>query len=124
MGWYKRMQEIFRSAGIKNVDYRYREGNAYCQHGDLEPNQFDLVVVDGMARADSAKLALRLVRPGGWIFFDDSDVPWSDFSTAREVLLEAALPGEVMIFNDLRPFQIQANESMLIRIDKLRVKPS
>jgi SAM-dependent methyltransferase len=38
-----------------------------------EPESFDVVIVDGMARALSAWLAAKYVKPGGIIVFDNSD---------------------------------------------------
>lgn len=40
---------------------------------EYEPESFDVVVVDGMARALTAWLAIRYVKPDGIILFDNSD---------------------------------------------------
>lgn len=52
-----------------------------------EPESFDVVVIDGMARVLTAALAARYVKPGGVIVFDNSD-RWQYNSAFR--LLNAA----------------------------------
>jgi hypothetical protein len=71
-------------------------------------------VVDGIVRDEAARVAVQKVKPGGYIFFDNSDVPWPEYKAARRVLLEAA--DEIWFYNDLCPFQVQVNESMLVKV--------
>ncbi len=114
--WYDQMQRLFAAAEIVSVDYRLRSVEQYTSHPDLHDRSFDLVVVDGLVRDEAAALAVRKVKSGGYVFFDNSDVPWPEYKEARRVLLEAGDFGGLWIFNDLTPFQIQVNESMLIKV--------
>ena len=116
LNWYNQTREILARDGIENIDYRFRDTGSYNSHPDLSPHHFDLIVIDGIARDESAKLAIQLVRPGGYVFYDNSDVPWEDHKTARELLVAAAEPNGVTTFIDFCPFQIQVNESILVRI--------
>lgn len=116
--WHDRMQEMFSEEGMNNIDYRLCDPDSYNSHPDLPINHFDLIVIDGMARDVSAQVAIQLVRPGGYIFYDNSDVPWEEYRKARNLLTAAAESNGVTIFNDFTPFQIQVNESMLVKISK------
>lgn len=114
-GWHGRMKEIFAEKGIDNVDLRLRDVDAYTVLADLDDGSFDLVVVDGIVRDRASIVALQKVRPGGYVFLDNSDVPWPDHKAARQTLIDAAAPGHVQFFNDFYPFQLLVNESMLVR---------
>jgi protein-L-isoaspartate O-methyltransferase len=114
--WQGRMREIFAEKGIDNVDLRFRDVEAYTELADLADASFDLVVVDGIVRDRASIVAVRKVRPGGYVFLDNSDVPWPDHKAARQTLIDAAAPGRVEFFNDFYPFQVLVNESMLVRV--------
>jgi len=56
--------------------YRGLHFRTYVETIDrLAPRRFDLVFVDGRSRPASAMHALRHVRPGGWLVFDNTDKP-------------------------------------------------
>jgi predicted O-methyltransferase YrrM len=114
--WYERMQGFFAEQGFGNVDYRLRGADDYTAHADLPERSFDLVVVDGLVRDRCALTALEKVKSGGYVFFDNSDVPWAEHQAARRTLTEAADVDGVTLFDDFYPFQVQVNESMLVRV--------
>jgi len=114
--WFAQMQKEFERRAVRNVDYRIRTEADYVIHPDLPAGTFDLVIVDGLVRDQAAVVAVEKVKPGGYVFYDNSDVPWSEFQAARQTLIEAAEEGGVRLFDDFCPFQVQVNESMLVRI--------
>lgn len=114
--WYGQMERLFAKNQVVGVDYRLRSAEQYTLLPDLPDRSFDLVVVDGIVRDEAALVAVKKAKPGGYVFFDNSDVPWPEYKAARRVLLEAAAADGVWFFNDLCPFQIQVNESMLIKV--------
>lgn len=59
------------SRGFEGLDF-----TAYVQAIDAEPQgRFDLVAVDGRARASCLVQAMSRIRPGGWLLLDDSASP-------------------------------------------------
>jgi hypothetical protein len=114
--WYEQMRRLFAEQGLTNVDYRLRSTDEYTAHADLPGRSFDLVVVDGLVRDQCAVMALDRVKAEGYVFFDNSDVPWLEYKAARQALTDAADVGSVTLFDDFYPFQVQVNESMLVRI--------
>jgi predicted O-methyltransferase YrrM len=122
--WFEEMQQIFVKEGLANVDYRFRTIDEYAVIPDLADRSFDLIIVDGLIRDQCAKVALEKVKPGGVIFLDNSDVPWTEFVEARKTLVQAAGPDGVRVFNDFCPFQIQVNQSLSARIRHPDADPS
>ena len=120
--WYEEMRRLFAEHGTNNVDYRFRGLDDYTAHADLPVRSFDLVVVDGIIRDRCMLTALEKVKSGGYVFFDNSDVPWDEHRTARRTLKDAADVDGITLFDDFYPFQVQVNESMLVRIRSDTVK--
>jgi len=114
--WYEQMRRLISEQGFGNVDCRLRGVDDYTTHADLTERSFDLVVVDGLVRDRCALTALQKVKSGGYVFFDNSDVPWAEYQAARLTLTEAADVDGVTLFDDFYPFQVQVNESMLVRV--------
>ena len=115
-GWYDHMQALFTSRGIANIDYRFRDVDSYTSHPDLQENTFDLCIVDGLVRDATAMQAVELVRPGGYLFMDNSDVQDDEHLNARRILCEAAVQDSVRVFNDFYPFRVGVNEGMLVQL--------
>lgn len=64
--------------GYRSSHPRFR-GQVFVQYVrsilDARPEGFDLVLVDGRARASCADIARDRVRPGGWLVFDNAEDP-------------------------------------------------
>lgn len=70
-------------AGLLDAGYR-----AYAAVGlDYPAGHFDVIVVDGMARALTAWIAARQVSPRGLVVFDNADRP--EYAAGYDVLLRA-----------------------------------
>jgi len=122
--WYEQMTRLFAERGFGNVEYRFRGADDYAAHADLPEQSFDLVVVDGIVRDRCALTALEKVKSGGYVFFDNSDVPWPEHKAARRTLTDAADVNGVSLFDDFYPFQVQVNESMLVRVKGDKDRPN
>ena len=55
-----------------------------------------------------------LVKPGGYIFLDNTDLPNEDCRIAAARLIEAS--ARVRVFNDLSPSIVMVNEGTLARL--------
>ena len=73
---------------------------------------FDLALIDGEARDEAAAVAVSLVRPGGYLYLDNADVPLDSHRRARDTLLAA---GPAEWFTDFTPLQITVNTGVLVR---------
>lgn len=113
--WYSRVQSRLRAVGCSNVDLRLREGQADYVTADMHSRSaFDLVIVDGAWRNLCAQTAVHLVRRGGYIYFDNSDVPDPDHRSAVKALLGAAKTVERFV--GLCPGAIAVNQGLLIGV--------
>jgi len=114
--WYEIVRQGLARRRITNVDYHLAEEREdYVSVPGYPDRTFDLAIVDGRWRARSAEKALRAVRPGGFIYFDNSDVPDEDHQIAKGILLAGA-HGQPEIFVDLTPFQFCVNQGLLVRV--------
>jgi predicted O-methyltransferase YrrM len=113
--WYSRVQSRLHAVGYSNVDLRLREGQTdYATVDMYSQSGFDLVIVDGAWRDLCAQTAVRLVRPGGYIYLDNSDVPDPDHRFAVETLLAAATTVERFV--GLCPGTIAVNQGLLVGV--------
>ena len=58
---------------IPNVDLRLYKRPYFDHIAEFTDNSFDLVLVDGRDRVECARLARRVVRPGGVMMIDDTN---------------------------------------------------
>lgn len=116
-GWYNAVSRILAQNNFANVDYRLSEQSEHQAVADYPDSTFDLVLVDGYERDRAMQTAISKVKRGGYIYLDNSDVPYREHRTARALLLEAAgAEAEIKFFNDLYPTQLGVNEGMLVRV--------
>jgi predicted O-methyltransferase YrrM len=115
--WYEKIEAILREMEFKNVDYLYRVGDQYHSLHEYRDSFFDLVLVDGFERDKTMRTAIEKVKHGGYIYLDNSDVPYHEHQTARGILLKAASSKtKVHVFNDLYPTQLSVNEGILVQV--------
>lgn len=114
--WYERMRPTLEAAEGCQVDYRLRSEADYAALDDVPDSTFDLALVDGLQYDRTAATAVRKVRPGGYIYMDNSDIPYKEFRDGRQTLIDAAEPGSVRFFVDFSPFWLSVNEGMLVRL--------
>jgi hypothetical protein len=110
--WYRWLAPKLR---VENVEARLRaERDDYLNISDYPDGFFDLVIVDGRWRDLSVERALRKVRPGGYIYFDNADVQDDEHQRARGLLLAACPEAEVLI--GFTTFQVMVSQGLLARI--------
>ena len=122
--WRQIVQSRLARRFLTNVDYRlcnYSDAHILADYDDAG---FDLVLVDGVRRDRAMMTALEKVRPGGYIYLDNSDYPHEEYQTARAMLLNAA-GGEssVQIFRDLTPSRVWVTEGILARVTAEPITP-
>lgn len=67
--WFDRVRPSL-PAGVR---YELRQGSEYWDLSDHPDESLDLVVVDGIHREKCVTAAVPKLKPGGWIFLDDTD---------------------------------------------------
>ncbi len=67
--WYRQLKPDLPA----NVRYELRGQNDYPDLRDYQDRSIDLVIVDGIMRAECMEAAIPKVKLGGWIYLDNSD---------------------------------------------------
>jgi hypothetical protein len=99
----------------EKVDMRLcTQPDDYCLVSGCQEKYFDLAIVDGDWRDRAMRRALDLVKPGGHIYLDNSDVQDTQHQTAKRLLLEAGREIEILI--GMTPFQFTTTQGVLARI--------
>lgn len=104
-----------KSRAAENVDARLcTEQEEYCRVTGYPDKYFDLVVVDGRWRDRSMSTALQMVRTGGQIYLDNSDVQDAEHQSAKHLLLDASHSAEMLV--GLSPFQVTTTQGIIALI--------
>jgi hypothetical protein len=115
--WFHRLSQILRQESRENVDLRYEWEEAkmadFREHAD---DSLDLVVVDGGPRELCVRNAWGKVRPGGYLYLDNSDSPFL-CGRAVELLLDwvGRDPRCFRFFTDFVPGYFFASQGLLVR---------
>lgn len=122
--WYDKVKVILEQKGLSNVQYSFREGNAFTSYMADSDIKFNLVLVDGYAREQCMDTAIKCVNDhDGIIYLDNSD---KDFNTAfakdltreaEEKLLAFARSknAEVTYFSDFAPTAFFVQQGLMAR---------
>ncbi len=107
------------------VQVLQRELEDYTDTADFADASVDLCIVDGWFRHRCLENAVRLVRPGGWLYLDISESPRDEMVYADEgqrlAVLEAARQAAAASGGDLQAFrglvvgEVVAGEGILMR---------
>lgn len=118
--WFANVHAQLGRAGLENVDCRLCHATAdgvpdYSGAvSDRQGTAFDLALVDGARRDLAMEVALTLVKPGGYVFLDNTDLPNDDCRIAAARLSDAA--ARMWLFNDLSPGIVMVNEGTLAQL--------
>jgi len=76
--WYAKISKLIEPRTGIDLRLRPRPYNTVCQE-QLPVDEFDLVVIDGRDRIACAQSAHKLIRAGGFLLLDNSDMktPWA-----------------------------------------------
>jgi len=137
--WIERVRQLAVRRGLRNLELRLRDSTRYPERGarsalfneefagldDIPETVLDLVVVDGAARWRCIEVALPRVKPGGYLYLDNSDADkdWCHYlepgrSRVAQTLLESAASrgeGTIERFRGLCPATPLASEGMLFQ---------
>ena len=117
--WYDSISAALAERSIRNVDYRLRDRAEAHALADYDDSSFDFVLVDGPARHLAVMTAIEKVRPGGYVYLDNTDSPRPGNRVARDILLRAAGgAARVKFFTDLTPARLRVTEGMLACVPK------
>lgn len=99
----------------ENVDARlHTQPEEYCRVTGYPDKCFDLVIVDGRWRDLSMHKALQMVKAGGHIYLDNSDVQDIEHQRAKHMLLYRSAHAEIVV--GLTSFQLTTTQGVFARL--------
>jgi hypothetical protein len=119
--WYKKVTLLLAKHKCTNVDYQFKS-DRYANLDEYPDHKFDFILIDGSCRAGCAATAINKVRPGGYIYLDNSDkhsdIEGGDTRIAENLLLDTVMEtsGKVQYFVDLVPSYLAVTQGMLVRL--------
>jgi hypothetical protein len=122
-GWYETVHAKLTEKKISNVFHELREPACYSNLDEFPNATFDFALIDGIRRAECARNVYKKVKPGGWIYLDNTDMsektgPGIDCHEAEQILLGFAMNGNgnIKYFTDFVPNNLLAKQGMLLNI--------
>ncbi len=107
--------DFVKARAGENVDARLQtQPEEYCGVAGYPDKCFDLVIVDGSWRDLSMRKALEMVRAGGHIYLDNSDVQDSEHQQAKHLLLNKSAHTEIVV--GLTTFQLTTTQGVFARL--------
>ena len=121
--WHARITSYLAERNLSNVCYFLRDQSRYSDLSLFPEAFFDFVLVDGICRADCVRNAVGKLKPGGWIYLDNTDMragsnPRSDYQQAERALLGFVRQdgGRARYFTDFVPNNFFAKQGMLVNL--------
>lgn len=120
--WYQKVQALLESHHLTNVHLEQRSGAqaaimAYRDLSAYPDASLECVFIDGHARDRCVEAAWRVIKPGGVIYLDNTDLgcQWEDYARAEQLLLEGAHARgmRVTFHTGLAPAQFVATQGLL-----------
>ena len=71
--WHSRVRQNSDQAGLTNVSLDLRPLEDYANVDDIPDESVDFCVVDGAVRGRCVTAIIPKIKPGGWVYLDNSD---------------------------------------------------
>jgi len=121
--WFDKVDAVLEKRGISNINYQFASTpEEYFTFQSDDSEGFDLIMVDGSHRAKCVEHSVKLLRPGGILYLDNSDKHRNggDFMQAEQHALDFAREknAEITYFTDFAPTQLFVQEGMMVKTPK------
>lgn len=119
--WFDHVTSVLADEAIANVRYELRTEATYASLDDVTDGSLDFALVDGTDREGCVKNAVPKLKPGGWLYLDNSDKdmtrPDGDLRRAERALRDAVemRGGTIRCFSDFSPTNFFVEQGMLVR---------
>jgi predicted O-methyltransferase YrrM len=114
--WYSRVQAVLARRRLTNVRLLYRSGDcdAYASLSGIERASIDFALIDGDCRDHCVVSSMEKMKPGGYIYLDNTDQP-GDRLRAEQALLAAPLEWH-RYYNDFAPGLVAITQGLLAKL--------
>ena len=118
--WHRLIDDRLSRYSLKNVTLEYSpDEDVYCNFPADDSLRFDLLFIDGLYREKCLKNALRLLKPGGLVFLDDTDKGKNGKPSRSDLYLREMVErqgGWLHYYTDFSPTEFAVTQCALARI--------
>ncbi len=121
--WHEKISLIIKARGLSNVHYHFANSpDEYHSFMNDDTEGFDLIMVDGEYRSACIANSMKLLKPGGILYLDNSDkhstLQGGDTRLAEEYALSFAQDkgATITYITDFAPTQFFINQALLIKL--------
>ena len=120
--WYGHVQNLLKEMDIRNVSHVMRTEKNYADLSNIDDATLDFALVDGTDREGCIRSVVPKLKPGAFLYLDNSDkdmtFPNGDLRRAEKALLEAIemRGGSVQYFSDFSPTNFFVEQGMLAQL--------
>lgn len=121
INWYKMLEDKISSRSLHSCHLEFcHDKESFTNFMAEDEYGFDLILIDGHYRSDCVKNAIKLLRPGGFLYLDNSDKnstnEGGDMRLAENILIEFAskVGAKITYYVDFAPAQLFVGEGLLL----------
>jgi len=120
--WCAHVRRVLEDMRIENVRHELRSAENYADVSDIADASLDFALVDGTDRAACIAAVVPKLKPGAWLYLDNSDkdmtFPDGDLRRAEAALLDAVRTrnGAIRYFSDFSPTNFFVEQGALARL--------
>lgn len=116
--WREKVAKLLADRRLANVELELRTQENYTDFAGFDDASFDFVMIDGAWRDRCVSATLRLTKPHGYTYLDNTDfgARWDGYANAEKILVSAAHEGGARIgyFTGFPRSTVVATQGMLV----------
>ena len=117
--WFNLIRDKLSSPSLNNVIYElHLDTLDYVKFPNNSQLLFDLILIDGTCRYKCLENSINQLRPGGYVYIDDTDKHLDDLKNSEKFIKElvAIKGGEIKEYTDFSPEQLFVKQGILARV--------
>ncbi|MEL7039354.1 MAG: class I SAM-dependent methyltransferase [Cyanobacteria bacterium J06592_8] len=117
--WFTKLKNALQKAQIDNVSLIFcREESSSRNFLRGLDQKFDLIIIDGKFRLSSFLTSLPYIKPGGFIYVDDTDRKWFDEDLSQIVsYVERNFNRDLTVYTDFVSQDFCVRQGMLVVVE-------
>lgn len=122
--WHRRVSAMIDGPRYSHVRYELRDDDRFSDLSGYDDGFFDFALIDGWDRHGCVLSVVPKIKPGGWIYLDNTDKdmtrPNGDLRRAEAALLEAVRErgGTIRYFVDFATGNFFVEQGLLVRLER------
>ena len=120
--WCRLVDDMIADKGCTHVRHELRTPDEFGYLDNYDDSFFDFALIDGWDRVGCVQSVIPKIKPGGWVYLDNSDKdmtrPDGDLRQAEAALLDAVRQrgGTTRYFVDFAAGNLFAEQGLLVRL--------